>query len=213
MKNTLLKALFLEWEHLLLKFGTVTGMVSTYEDEVYERLSHFYHSCTPLSIHIRYLKPIVRPGKCYDRSLLLSFAFKNPILVIADVKDLELEYGKEGAWHAFIESDGYVYDPTMLLKIKKSLYYMIRRPSNIQVMTKEKLDAMPFIQGIKNTSIDDLRNSLEQRANLLTIVPIIQGIIEHSDNDSFKKEYNSFLEDINYDYDTILKEVDNAIFS
>lgn len=52
MKNVLLKSLFFKREDLLLKLGIITGMVDVYEDEVYEKLSHFYHSGTPLSQYI-----------------------------------------------------------------------------------------------------------------------------------------------------------------
>lgn len=78
-------------------------------------------------------------------------------------------------------------------------------------MDKEKLDSIPFIQSIRNTSIDDLKNSLEQRANLLIIVPIIQGIAELSNNIKFKEEYNAFLKEIQYDYATISRQIDDAI--
>ncbi|MDO4282805.1 MAG: hypothetical protein Q4D02_04135 [Clostridia bacterium] len=212
MKYNLITRLFLKRIYLLLKIGVFLGKVQLFEEDVYDKLKGFYFNGIPLSIHIKYLKPIMGPGKCYDRSLLLSFGFEHPTLIQADMKDLELKYGKDSAWHYFIESNGYVYDPTMLLKIDKRLYYLMRKPKNMQSWSDKELKAIPLIENIKKTSINDLRTSLEQRANLLCVVPLIQEIVNDSNNDSFQKEYHDFLVDIQYDFESISKEVDNAIY-
>lgn len=53
--------------------GVEDGNILPFDEEFYEKMSHTYISCLPVSIHMKYLKPIVGPGKCYDRSLYMFF--------------------------------------------------------------------------------------------------------------------------------------------
>ena len=77
---------------LLLNKGIADKKIIPFDDEFYEKLNHTYISGLPVSIHIKYLKPIVGPSKCYDRSLYMFFCFDDALLVRADNKDLELRY-------------------------------------------------------------------------------------------------------------------------
>ena len=123
---------------LLLKKGVEDGNIVPFDDEFYEKLSYTYIKCLPVSIHMKYLKHILRPGKCYDRSLYIFFCFPNAVLVHGDNKDLELKYGKEKAGHGWIEMDGYCYDPTLLLRFKKETFYEIYKPYNVSKTTTEE---------------------------------------------------------------------------
>lgn len=99
MFDNIKKGLYFSKMQLLLKKGVEDGNILPFDEEFYEKMSNTYISCLPVSIHMKYLKPIVGPGKCYDRSLYMFFCFKDAVLVRGDNKDLELRYGKENAGH------------------------------------------------------------------------------------------------------------------
>lgn len=100
-------------------------------------MSHTYFNCIPISMHIRYLKPLTPPGKCYDRSLFMFFCFDDALLVRGYNKDLELSYGKKNAGHGWIEIGSYVYDPTLMMRFERDLYYKMYSPTNVHKVTKE----------------------------------------------------------------------------
>ena len=80
---------------LLLKKGISDKKIVPFNEELYKQMSHTYINGIPVSIHIKYLKPIIPPGKCYDRSLYMFFCFDKSILVRGENKDLELKEEKE----------------------------------------------------------------------------------------------------------------------
>ena len=65
---------------LLLNKGDADKKIIPFDDEFYDKLNQTYISGLPVSIHIKYLKPIAGPGKCYDRSLYMFFCFDDAIL-------------------------------------------------------------------------------------------------------------------------------------
>ena len=87
MFDNIKKSLYFSKMQLLLNKGVADKKIIPFDDEFYEKLNHTYISGLPVSIHIKYLKPIVGPGKCYDRSLYMFFCFDDAILVRGDNKD------------------------------------------------------------------------------------------------------------------------------
>lgn len=123
MIDNLKNKLYFNKAQLLFKNGLEDGSIVPFDDEFYEKMSHTYISCLPVSIDIKYFRPYGDElGKCYDRSLSMFFCFENAVLVRGDRKDLELKYGKDNAGHGWIEMDGYCYDPSLLLRFKKETY-------------------------------------------------------------------------------------------
>lgn len=116
MFDILKKNLYFTKIQILFDNGLRNGSIVPFDDTFYEKLSNTYISCLPVSIHIKYLKPLTPPGRCYDRSLYMFFCFNDAILVRADNRDLELKFGLSNAGHGWIEIGDYVYDPSLLLK-------------------------------------------------------------------------------------------------
>jgi hypothetical protein len=208
------KNLFFSKMKLLVKKGLENGNIVPFDDKFYEKLSHTYISCLPVSIHIKYLKPIQPPGKCYDRSLYMFFCFPNAFLVRGDTKDLELRYGKDNAGHGWIEMDGYCYDPSLLLKFKKETYYEIYKPYNVIKTTAEDYkkcaSSKQFYEDIVNTKISDFQPNGSKRTDLCAMIPLTKGIAEMESNEDFKRELNDYLESIQYDEKQVYEEMNSA---
>ena len=197
--------------NLLFNQGIRNGDILPFEDDLYERLSKIYFNGIPLSIQIKYLKPKISPGNCEDRSWFITMGFEDALWVSGDNKDLELNYGKNGAWHFWVEHDGWVYDPTLLYKFKKELYYKIYLPKNIIYRRPEEYKKSPIYQSIVKTTIDDLIPGGKERYHLCVTIPLVKGIAEMSGNADFIKELEQHLEEIEYDYKEITDELNSSI--
>lgn len=166
-------------------------------------------------MHIKYLKPTAPPGKCYDRSLFMFFCFDDALLVRADNKDLELRFGKENAGHGWIEIGNYVYDPSLMMRFEKDLYYKIYSPTDVHKATKEDYKKVngSYYDDVRNTSIDDFKIGGSKRTDLCVSIPLVRGIAEF--NEQFKKELEEYLTLIQYDekqvYDELVSKCDFTI--
>lgn len=215
MFDNIKKGLYFSKMQLLLKKGVEDGNIVPFDDEFYEKLSHTYISCLPVSIHMKYLKPIVGPGKCYDRSLYMFFSFPNAVLVRGDNKDLELRYGKENAGHGWIEMDGYCYDPSLLLRFKQETYYEIYKPYNVSKTTTDEYKNCcdfnkQFYEDIVNTELSDFQPNGRKRTDLCVMIPLVQGIAEMGTDTDFKKELDDYLKLIQYDERQVYEEMNQA---
>lgn len=200
---------------LLFKKGLEDGSIVPFDDEFYEKMSHTYINCLPVSMHMKYLKPIVGLGKCYDRSLYMFLCFENAVLVRGDNKYLELKYGNDKSGHGRIEMDGYCYDPSLLLRFKKETYYEIYKPYNVSKTTideyKNCCDSnKQFYEDIINTNISDFQPNGRKRIDLCVIIPLIKGIAEMGTNEDFKNELNNYLKSIQYNERQISEEMDTV---
>lgn len=63
MFDIIKKRLYFSKMQLLLKKGLEDGSIVPFDEKFYEALKHTY-TCIPVSIHMKYLKPIIAPGKC-----------------------------------------------------------------------------------------------------------------------------------------------------
>ena len=217
MFDNLKKGLYFSKMQLLFNKGLAEGKIVPFDDEFYEKMSHTYFNCIPIYMHIKYLKPIVGPGKCYDRSLFMFFCFDDALLVRANNKDLELRFGKENAGHGWIEIGNYVYDPSLLMRFEKDLYYKIYSPTNIFKATKEDYIKVngSYYDDVKNTSIEDFKLGGKKRTDLCVSIPLVRGIAEHSSDENLKKELDAYLTSIQYDekqvYEELVSKCDFAI--
>ena len=202
------KLYFLKMDLLFYK-GIKEGKIVPFDEEFYKKMSNKYIACIPISIQIKYLKPILPPGQCTDRSLYMFYCFDDALLVRADVKDLELAYGKNDAIHGWIEIGNYVYDPSLTLRFDKDLYYKIYSPTNIRKETKEDYKKVnsSFYDEVMSTKIEDFQPGGRKRTDLCLTIPFIKEIAELSNNDDFKKEVNEYLELIQYDEKQIQEEL------
>lgn len=196
---------------LLLENGISKDDIVPFEDELYDRLSRIYFTGLPISINLKYLKPMLPPGKCYDRSYLITMGFENSTLVRGDNKDLEINYGKGNAGHGWVENNGFVYDPTLLLRFKKELYYEIYKPSNLLYIKASEYKKTEWYQETVNTTIDDFKIGGKKRMSLCASIPLVQGIAEMSKREDFSLELNEYLDEIGYNYEEISEELNKAI--
>ena len=209
MFDKIKKELYFKRMELLFSKGIDEGKIVPFDDDFYEQMSHTYFNCIPISIHIRYLKPTDRPGKCYDRSLFMFFCFDDALLVRADNKDLELRFGKENAGHGWIEIGNYVYDPSLMMKFDKELYYKIYSPTEVHKVTKEdyKRDNGSYYDDVRNTCVSDFQPGGSKRTDLCVSIPLVKGIAEYSRNERFKKELDEYLSLIQYDEKQVYEEI------
>lgn len=215
MFDNIKKSLYFSKMQLLLDKGIADKKIIPFDDEFYEKLNHTYISGLPVSIHIKYLKPIVGPGKCYDRSLYMFFCFDDAILVRGDNKDLELRYGKDSSGHGWIEMDNYVYDPSLMMRFDKDLYYEIYKPTKVSKCTKEEYcstrECQELYSDIENTTIDDFKLYGKKRIELSVTMPLIMGIAQNSGNQEFIDELNDFIALIQYDEEEVYNELNEAM--
>ena len=215
MFDKLKKQLYSTKSTLLMSQGIINKKIVPFDNKFYERMDHNYISGIPISMYIKYLRPIMPPGKCHDRSLYMFFCFPEAKLCRGDHKDLALRYGKENACHGWIEIDDYAYDPALLMRFDKDLYYRIYEPTNVSKATLSEYCSTPeskkFYDDITKPTIYDLQTSIEKRSDLIVSIPLVKGIAEMSGNKDFIRELNEHLTLINYDEQQILEELDLAI--
>ena len=207
--------LFLNKTNYLFAKGLQSGDIVPFDDNFYQQMSQTYINALPVSMDIKYLRPTLGPGKCYDRSLRMFYCFENALLVRGDLKTLKLNAPKYDPGHGWIEMDGAVYDPTYLMKFNKDLYYKMFGVNNVAKCTLAEYCQEPnckaYYDEIKNTTLADYQPGGRKRWELLTTVPLVKGIAELSNNPAFQKELDAYLTSINYDEEQVFNLVTNKI--
>ena len=203
------KALYYQKAKLLLKQGLENGQIVPFDEEFYKQMNNVYFAGIPVSMHIKYLKPLFGPMNCYERSYYMFVCFDNAVLVRASNKDLELAYGKENSGHGWIEIGDYVYDPTTLMRFNKELYYKIYIPNEIKKYTKKEFKEDKIYQDSKQT-LEDIMPGGSKRVDLITTIPLTRGIAEMSQNKEFIEVLNRHLELIKYNENEIFDELMNT---
>ena len=196
---------------LLFSEGLRNGSIVPFDEDLYKRLSKVYFNGIPMSIQIKYLRPMWSPGQCEDRSLFIAMGLDNALWVCGEQKDLELNYGKKSAWHYWVEHDGWVYDPTLLYKFKKELYYKIYMTTNVQSRTFEEYKQIDWYQDIINTTLEDLKPGGKDRCHLCVSIPLVQNIARMSGSQEFVDELDEHLRLIEYDHKQVVDELHASI--
>lgn len=215
MFDEIKKNLCLYKMELLFKKGIEDGSIIPFDEEFYSKLNNTYIDGLPVSMHIKYFKPIVSPGKCFDRSLFMFFSLDNSILVRGNNKDLELRYGVECAKHGWIEMDNYVYNPSYMMRFDKKLYYKIFMPTELHRINKQEYcsneDRKKLYDYVKNTTIEDYKPNGNKRIKLATIIPLVLSLSQLSDNEIFVKDVKDYLSLIEYDKKEVVDELFKAV--
>ena len=209
MLDSLKKKLYFSKLQLLYSKGISEGKIVPFDEAFYRSMSNTYFASIPVSMHIKYLRPKTGPGKCYDRSLYMFFCFDDALLVRGDKLNLELLYGKDNAGHGWIEIGDYVYDPTMLMRFDKDLYYKMFSPTNVSKATKEEYVSVngSFYDDIRSTTVSDFQPGGSKRFELCTTIPLVQGIADMSSDEVFKKDLDEYLSLIKYDGEAIYRDL------
>lgn len=185
--------------NMLIKEGLSKGNIVPFEKELYDRLNKIYFVGIPMSMYLKYLKPnnkLLKQG--LDRSLFITMGLKEATLARGNVKNLELEFGKEHALHGWVECGKWVYDPTTLLKFKKDLYYKIYEPTNISYSKPEEYTDDTWYQEIIHTALKDLKPNGKKREDLIISVPLIQGYANAINNRELSNELGKYLNKVSY---------------
>ena len=187
--------------NLLILKGLNSGLIRSFDDDFYKELNKSIFNTIPVDIDIRFLKPELGPGRCYDRSLKMFFAMDNSLLVRGSLDYFRISGDISDVNHGWVERDNYVYDPTWLKIFDKDYYYKIFNVENVRKCNIEEYCNIAdtnkeLYQNVKNTTRDSLRNGGPNRYMLATTIPIIREIA--SSNRDFMKALKSYLEEINY---------------
>jgi len=212
MFKNLKELLYFNKIKLMFQKGIDNGDITLFDDLLYQKMSKTYIECIPVSMHIKYLKSKPsQPVRRYDRSLYMFLALDNALLVRADIKTLELKYGKEYAGHGWIEIGDYVYDPTSLLRFKKDVYYNMYCPTNVYKCTKEDYikNNKKIYEDIKNTTLDDFKPKGKKRTDLCVVIPLLQSIVDITKDEEFKRDLTHYLSSIQYDEKQVFEEMYN----
>lgn len=215
MFGNIKKRLYFIKMQLLFEKGLKNGNIVPFDDEFYEKISHTYVACLPVSMHIKYLKPLIKPYKCFDRSLYMFFCFENALLVRGQTKSLELRFGEERSEHGWIEMDGYCYDPSLLLRFKRETYYEIYNPYNVSKTTVEEYknccdSNKQLYEDIVNTNLSDFQPDGRKRADLCNTIPLIQEIAKVCGIPDLKKELDEYLKLIQYDERQVFEKMNQS---
>lgn len=211
MLQEMMKKLALNRIKILFKKGLLDEKITPFDEQFYERLSHTYISCLPVSMRIKYLNELSGLGKCYDRSLYMFYALDDAVLVRGNVIDLELLYGKDEAGHGWIEIGDYVYDPSYRLKFEKDAYYKMFKPTGVHKYTREEYfssdDSVRFYDSCVSNDINDFKVNGSRRYQLITFIPLLSATAELLKNEQLTKDLDDWLSMIDYDEEKIYSDL------
>ena len=117
--------------------------------------------------------------------------------------------------HGWVERDNLVFDPTWQCIFNKDYYYkMFNITKASKVNHKEYCDISKdhedlFIK-VKSTTRDTLKENGPDRYMLPVTIPLLMGLSDTNYN--FKNELEKYLEEINYDYDEIMKTMHDELY-
>ncbi len=209
MFDKLKKDLYFKRANIIFKNAILNKKIEPFNDDFYDELAKTYIFGLPVSIYIKYLKPNISPGKCFDRSLYMFLAQPSSTLVRGNIKTLEYKYGSGNSRHGWIEMDEYVYDPTSLCKYKKDLYYKIYVPTNITKITTEdyiKENKEEYYKTKK--TLEDYLPDGDNRIDLYSLIPILEELVLLIDEEGFKEEIENYFKLIKYNKETFEEEIE-----
>ncbi|HOP65971.1 MAG TPA: hypothetical protein PLX66_03030 [Bacilli bacterium] len=189
---------------LLTYWGLAFNLIQPFEEEVYRKLDKVIFGNIPASIKIKYLKPITPPGQCYERSWIITMAFDECLLVRGNSTDYAVFNGEKEAGHGWVEHNGWVYDPSDLLKYKTWLYYLILKPYDIIKTPKAEIQTEEDYQHCIKGRID--------KSGLAIIFPLIERIAKLKNNGELIEELALYLKNLGYNSIQELQEEVEQIF-
>ena len=200
------KELFFLKMHLLITKGLSDGRIQHIDDEFYKETDKVIFNSIPITFHLKYLKPMTGPGKCYDRSLFMFFCFPDSLLCRGEHLDLTYRFGEGHGGHGWLEMGDYVYDPSSLLRFDKELYYEIYGVTDIRRTNLEEYNKVngDFYERMTSVKIEDLLPGGKNRHSLLVDIPLSYGIANF--NPEFKEKMDEWLEVIQYDEEQIREQ-------
>ena len=187
--------------------------ITEFDEEIYDKMKNTIIACFPVSFYIKYSKYMFPLGTCYDRSLYMFLALDDAILVRGKNKDLEYNYGKGHEGHGWVEIGDYVYDPSLMLKFKKDVYYSLYSPTDVSKCDKATYvsEHKDFIDSVACTDFNEYKPGGKRRLDLGILVFQIQTLVSMLNDESLTKDLNEYLESIEYDAEQIQREKNKVI--
>lgn len=201
------KMFFKKFDYLLSK-SYKNGKITKFDDEIYDKMSTTIISCLPVSLHIKYSDYLFPDGTCYQRSLYMFLALDDALLVRGKTKSLEYRFGLEEAGHGWVEIGNYVYDPSLMLKFDKGIYYSLYGCSDISKIDKETYmkENKEFIGFSLTNDLDEFRPNGKNRLDLGLIVYQLKVLSNMLNDSEFTKDLNDYLDLVQYDEEQIYQE-------
>jgi len=202
------KKLYFTKLNILFNKAMNEGKITSFDEEIYEKMEGTIISCLPVPFYIKYSEYLFDEGTCYDRSLYMFLALDDALFVTGDNKDLEYNYGKGHEEHAWIEIGEFVYDPSLMLRFDKDTYYSLYCCSNVTKTDKQSylLKNSSFINKHVSHSLDEFKPNGERRLELGAFVKQIKVLCQMVDNEQFSRDFNNYLDCIEYDEEQIAEE-------
>ena len=194
------------------EIGYRLGKLVPFDDEVYKELQGTIVNCCPVSIDIKYLKPNIRPGHCYDRSLRMFYAMKGSVLVRGSLNYFRAKGDIIPPNHGWVERDGFVYDPTFRIKYNKKYYYKMFEVTDVEGITLEEHISKPYVKKYYEDSqlpIEAYKPHGVKRTDLVPTIPLLRGVAEY--NPDMKKELDEYLRLIEYEEEEIQEEINTKL--
>ena len=198
----------------LFNAGIKNGLIIPFNDDFYKELNKTIVNTIPVGLDIKYLRPKISPGKCYDRSLKMFLAMDDSILVRGSLEYFRVQGDTEGENHGWVERYGYVYDPTFKCIIDKDYYYKIFKVRDEYKCNHEEYCNLcdsnrDYYIKVKSTTRESLKKDGSDRYQLAMTIPLLLGIANN--NEEFRNELATYLKEINYDEEDIQKSIDDEI--
>ncbi len=198
--------------HKKLIKGAKHRKVFTYIPALIDRLRPYQIGGLPVSILL--LITELCNGFCYDRSLLMSFAFNDAKIVHGNIESLRITGGEEFAEHSFVETKEFggnktwVVDTSIGLIYDKDFYYDLEKVTvNTEISKEEIMDSY----AAKSIIAGDFE---QDKYALPLYLPFIEAAVANSKwlgtlsyRDMIISELEKFKTAI--DYDAIKKEIED----
>lgn len=213
MFDELKKKLFFAKFKVLSAKASRERTIMEFDDEIFEKMKNTIIACFPVSFYIKHSNNMFALGTCYDRSLYMFLALDDAVLVRGKNKDLEYNYGKGHGGHGWVEVGDYVYDPSIMLKLKKDVYYQLYGTSDLMKVDKETYlrEHKDFVDLVVSNDFNEFKPGGKRRLELGILVIQVLAMADMINNPEFTKDLNEYLELIEYDADQIQQERNKAI--
>ena len=209
------KSLYLAKFRILANKAEQNGKITSFDEEIFEKMNDTIIACLPVSFYIKYSNYLFRSGTCYDRSLYMFLALDDAVLVRGNNKLLEYTYGKSHGGHGWVEVGDFVYDPSLMLKFDKDVYYSLYGCSNVKKIDKQTYlkQHKEFVDIHVSHDYNEFKPNGNKRLELGILVIQIKTLSKLLGDEKFTKDFNDYLTLIEYDEKQISEERQRIIQS
>ena len=166
--NNLKKKIFFKRFKILFVKALDDGKITKFDNEIYTKMNDTIIACLPVSLHIKYSNYLFPDHTCYDRSIYMFLALDDALLVRGKTKSLEYRYCSEESGHGWVEIGNFVYDPSLMLKFDKNIYYSLYWCSDVTKTDKKTYLSQhkEFFDSYVSHDIDDFKPGGKRRLDL-----------------------------------------------